>query len=95
MRRRVCIMAAGSWEPVVTGEYLMSEWILQLGRLSTVCTLTGAGFAAVLQLEEDVEAGLKALGQRVEGKYILEDYSCTAYSTSTAHDVAHFKEQSK
>lgn len=62
-------MAAGSWEPVVAGEYLMREWILSLGSLSTVCTLTGAGFSAVLQLEEDVEAGLKELCQSVKGKY--------------------------
>lgn len=33
----VCITAAGSWEPAVAGEYLMREWILSLGRLSTVC----------------------------------------------------------
>lgn len=57
----VCITAAGSWEPVVAGEYLMREWILSLGRLSTVWTLSPAhkhtqthqvvqfSFSAVLQ----------------------------------------------
>lgn len=55
----MCFMAAGSWEPAVAGEYLMSEWILSLGRLSTGCTLTGAGFSAILQLKKDVEAGKK------------------------------------
>lgn len=39
MRQCVCTIAAGSWEPVVAGEYLMREWILSLGRLSTVCIL--------------------------------------------------------
>lgn len=62
-------MAAGSWEPAVAGEYLMSEWILSLGRLSTGCTLTGAGFSAILQLKKDVEAGKKELCQATKGKY--------------------------
>lgn len=35
----VCIIAAGSWEPVVASEYLIRESILTLGRLSTVCIL--------------------------------------------------------
>lgn len=57
----MCFMAAGSWEPAVAGEYLMSEWILSLGRLSTGCTLTIAGFSAILQLKMDVKAGKEEL----------------------------------
>lgn len=65
----MCFMAAGSWEPAVAGEYLMNKWILSLGRLSTGCTLTGAGFSAILQLKKDVEAGKKELCQTTKGKY--------------------------
>ena len=64
----MCSMVAGSWELLVAGEYLMREWILLL-QVEYVCTLTGAAFPAVLQLEEDVKAGLKELCQSVEGKY--------------------------
>lgn len=71
MKQRACMTAAGSWEPVVAGEYLMSEWILSPGSLSTACTLAGAGLAAVLQLQEGVKAGLKELCQSIKGKYAL------------------------
>lgn len=87
----MCIMAAGSWEPVVAGEYLMSEWILSLGRSSIVCILTGALFCCPTAVRGSRSRLKGALSER-QRQICLENYSCTTFNSGTAHKIAHFKE---
>lgn len=89
----MCVMAAGSWEPVVAGEYLMSEWILSLGRLSTVCTLAQVVLPSYSRTgTSGVVAGEKELYQNVKGKCACTITAAQLLHSGTARTIEHFSE---